>query len=149
MFSGKTEELLRRLRRAEIAGQSVAVFSPAIDDRYGETTIGSHDGRTWESTVVGERSTDGGADEGDADEAWEIVDHLRSVCRSLNTWVVPHQAAVPQASRNATFEDGEGRITNESLEERVRVLGRRVVEYANIEPDPSTFEADENVGAGD
>ncbi|WP_256403782.1 thymidine kinase [Halorubrum salinum] len=52
MFSGKTEELLRRLRRAEIAGQSVSVFTPAVDDRYGETTIGSHAGRQWEATVV-------------------------------------------------------------------------------------------------
>jgi thymidine kinase len=53
MFSGKTEELLRRLRRAEIAGQEAAVFSPAVDDRYGTTTVGSHAGRTWEATVVG------------------------------------------------------------------------------------------------
>ena len=52
MFSGKTEELLRRLRRAEIAGQDVAAFTPAVDDRYGETTLGSHAGRTWEATVV-------------------------------------------------------------------------------------------------
>jgi thymidine kinase len=52
MFSGKTEELLRRLRRAEIAGQEVAAFTPAIDDRYGEATLGSHAGRTWEAEVV-------------------------------------------------------------------------------------------------
>ena len=52
MFSGKTEELLRRLRRSEIAGQSVAVYKPAVDDRYGETTIGSHNGRQWEATVI-------------------------------------------------------------------------------------------------
>jgi thymidine kinase len=52
MFSGKTEELLRRLRRAEIAGQAVAAFTPAIDDRYGEATLGSHAGRSWEATVV-------------------------------------------------------------------------------------------------
>jgi thymidine kinase len=52
MFSGKTEELLRRLRRAEIAGQDVAAFTPAIDDRYGEATLGSHAGRSWEATVV-------------------------------------------------------------------------------------------------
>jgi len=52
MFSGKTEELLRRLRRSEIAGQSVAVYKPAVDDRYGETTIGTHTGRQWEATVV-------------------------------------------------------------------------------------------------
>jgi thymidine kinase len=52
MFSGKTEELLRRLRRSEIAGQSVAVYKPAIDDRYGEATIGSHTGRQWEAAVI-------------------------------------------------------------------------------------------------
>ena len=52
MFSGKTEELLRRLRRAEIAGQEVAVFTPALDDRYGEDHVGSHDGRKWEATAV-------------------------------------------------------------------------------------------------
>jgi len=52
MFSGKTEELLRRLRRSEIAGQSVAVYKPAVDDRYGETTIGTHTGRQWDATVV-------------------------------------------------------------------------------------------------
>ena len=52
MFSGKTEELLRRLRRAEIADQSVAVYKPAVDDRYGETTIGTHTGRQWDATVI-------------------------------------------------------------------------------------------------
>ncbi len=66
MFSGKTEELIRRLRRAEIAGQSVAVFTPALDDRYGETTIGSHDGQHWEATVV--------ANEGE--DVYELLDHL-------------------------------------------------------------------------
>lgn len=52
MFSGKTEELLRRLRRAEIAGQGVAAFTPAIDDRFGTATIGSHVGRRIEAVVV-------------------------------------------------------------------------------------------------
>jgi thymidine kinase len=52
MFSGKTEELLRRLRRAEIAGQEVAAFKPAVDDRYGAATVGSHNGRQWDATVV-------------------------------------------------------------------------------------------------
>ncbi|MFB6127968.1 MAG: thymidine kinase [Halolamina sp.] len=67
MFSGKTEELLRRLRRAEIAGQDVAAFTPAVDDRYGETTIGSHNGRQWEARVVDEEEGDG---------IWEIPDRL-------------------------------------------------------------------------
>ena len=52
MFSGKTEEVLRRLRRAEIAGQEVAAFKPAVDDRYGETTVGSHVGRQWNAAIV-------------------------------------------------------------------------------------------------
>lgn len=42
MFSGKSEELIRRLRRAEIARQVVRVFKPAIDDRYGATAVVSH-----------------------------------------------------------------------------------------------------------
>ncbi|WP_330630725.1 thymidine kinase [Halocatena halophila] len=52
MFSGKTEELLRRIRRAEIASQSIDVFTPAIDDRYGTATIDTHTGATWTATVV-------------------------------------------------------------------------------------------------
>mgnify|MGYP003585396780 CR=1 FL=1 len=42
MFSGKSEELIRRLRRAEYAGQKTVVFSPSIDDRYGKEGIYSH-----------------------------------------------------------------------------------------------------------
>jgi len=44
MFSGKTEELIRRLRRAEYARQNVQVFKPAIDNRYDETNVSSHTG---------------------------------------------------------------------------------------------------------
>lgn len=42
MFSGKTEELIRRLRRAELARQSVEVFKPEIDQRYSSTDVVSH-----------------------------------------------------------------------------------------------------------
>ena len=52
MFSGKTEELLRRLRRAVIARQKVQLFKPAVDDRYGVATVASHNGLRWEATVV-------------------------------------------------------------------------------------------------
>ena len=45
MFSGKTEELIRRLIRAQIAKQRVAIFKPVIDDRYDETYIISHNKR--------------------------------------------------------------------------------------------------------
>jgi thymidine kinase len=42
MFSGKTEELIRRLRRAQIAKQTVAIFKPAVDTRFSENEIVSH-----------------------------------------------------------------------------------------------------------
>ena len=64
MFSGKTEELLRRLRRASIAHQKVQLFKPAIDDRYGVTTVASHDGAQWEGEVINDAS--------------EILDRLES-----------------------------------------------------------------------
>lgn len=44
MFSGKTEELIRRVRRAEIARQKVQVFKPSLDDRYGVQRVTSHNG---------------------------------------------------------------------------------------------------------
>jgi thymidine kinase len=52
MFSGKTEELIRRVRRAEIARQRVQVFKPKIDDRYGATQVASHDGLQYEADVI-------------------------------------------------------------------------------------------------
>ncbi len=47
MFSGKTEELIRRLRRAEFAKQSIVLFKPIIDDRYATEAVVSHQGQSW------------------------------------------------------------------------------------------------------
>jgi thymidine kinase len=63
MFSGKTEELLRRVRRAEIARKSIRIFKPTIDHRYGLVRVASHDGIAREDVIVVER-------------AWEILDHI-------------------------------------------------------------------------
>ena len=52
MFSGKTEELIRRLRRAEIARQRVAIFKPAIDSRYANDHIVSHSEQKLRSEAV-------------------------------------------------------------------------------------------------
>ena len=52
MFSGKSEELIRRLRRAQIARQKVQVFKPKIDDRYSIEQIASHSGMTHVSNPV-------------------------------------------------------------------------------------------------
>lgn len=52
MFSGKTEELIRRLKRARIARQQVEIFKPALDNRYAETAVVSHDENAIPSIVV-------------------------------------------------------------------------------------------------
>lgn len=52
MFSGKTEELIRRLKRARIARQSVALFKPAMDTRYAEDAVVSHDATAMPSEAV-------------------------------------------------------------------------------------------------
>ena len=49
MFSGKTEELIRRIRRAQIARQKVVLFKPQIDDRFGANHVVSHDQRKLEA----------------------------------------------------------------------------------------------------
>ncbi|MCK9279621.1 MAG: thymidine kinase [Melioribacteraceae bacterium] len=52
MFSGKTEELIRRLRRAQIAKQNVIIFKPAIDKRYSSTSIVSHSELSLPSVMI-------------------------------------------------------------------------------------------------
>jgi len=52
MFSGKTEELIRRLRRAQFANQKIHVYKPCIDVRYSEDKVVSHDAHNIESTPI-------------------------------------------------------------------------------------------------
>ncbi|MDQ4078957.1 MAG: thymidine kinase [Chloroflexota bacterium] len=63
MFSGKTEELIRRVRRAEIARQPVQVFKPVIDTRYHEMAVASHNGLEFKAIPIA--------------AAREIYEHLR------------------------------------------------------------------------
>jgi NAD(P)H-dependent FMN reductase len=93
----------------------------------------------FEHTTVGLLAVAGGSFPTSA------LEHLRSVCRALNAWVLPHQAALPRVS--SQFRDGE--LVDETMADRVDTLGVRLVEYANIQPDPMTVEACENVGADD
>ena len=58
MSAGKTEELIRRLRRAQIARQEVLVFKPRIDDRYEPGRACSHAGRHWDAEPVGIAASD-------------------------------------------------------------------------------------------
>jgi NAD(P)H-dependent FMN reductase len=73
------------------------------------------------------------------------LEHLRSVCRALDAWVLPYQAAIPRS--HSSVRDGE--FTDEDLEERVLELGKEVTHYATIEPSPPSMESEENVGAVD
>ncbi|MBI3960050.1 MAG: thymidine kinase [Chloroflexi bacterium] len=58
MFSGKTEELLRRIRRAEIARRTIQIFKPRLDNRYGLERVASHNGVAREDAVVVESAVD-------------------------------------------------------------------------------------------
>lgn len=53
MFSGKTEELIRRIRRAQYARQPVVVFKPGVDARYSDDSVGSHSGMRLRSFQIG------------------------------------------------------------------------------------------------
>jgi thymidine kinase len=57
MFSGKTEELIRRLKRAQFAKQKIEIFKPQIDTRYHEENVVSHQGNEIMSTPVSSSST--------------------------------------------------------------------------------------------
>jgi len=87
MFSGKTEELIRRLNRALIAGQKVEIFKPAIDKRYHEQKIVSHAAREIRSTPV-QFANDivllaGNCDVVGIDEAQFFDDAIVEVCNRL------------------------------------------------------------------
>ena len=52
MFSGKTEELLRRIKRAKLARLPVVVFKPRVDDRYDEVKVVTHEGASTEAVPI-------------------------------------------------------------------------------------------------
>ena len=87
MFSGKTEELIRRLRRAQIAKQNVKIFKPKIDIRYSETSIVSHSDQSLPSLLVTDAneilSLSGDAKVVGIDEAQFFSNDLVSVCNQL------------------------------------------------------------------
>ncbi|MDP4205457.1 MAG: thymidine kinase [Bacteroidota bacterium] len=87
MFSGKTEELIRRLKRARIARQRVEIFKPSVDARYSEDSVVSHDENSIPSVSV-DRSADillqvGTVDVVGIDEAQFFDDGLIDVCNHL------------------------------------------------------------------
>ncbi|MBO7254873.1 MAG: thymidine kinase [Paludibacteraceae bacterium] len=87
MFSGKTEELIRRLKRAKIAKQRVEIFKPAVDTRYSDTEVVSHDANSIASTPVSSSQNillmTGDVDVIGIDEAQFFDEGIIDVCNSL------------------------------------------------------------------
>ncbi|WP_436923993.1 NADPH-dependent FMN reductase [Halosimplex amylolyticum] len=134
--AGDAAELRDRIERAD----SIVLGTPVYHGSYSsvvKTALDYCGFDEFENTTIGLLCVAGGS------FPVTSLDHLRSVCRSLNAWVVPHQVALPRAR---TKFDGDS-LREEGDRDRVRTLGRRVVEYANIEPDPPCIESTENVGA--
>ncbi len=136
--AGDAPELTRTIREAD----SILLGTPVYHGSYSAPLKNALDYcgfDEFENKTVGLLAVAGGG------FPITALEHLRSVCRALNCWVIPHQAAVPRA-RNAVEN---GAITDEGIDERVARLGEEAVQYANIEPDPPCLESTENVGADD
>jgi thymidine kinase len=87
MFSGKTEELIRRLKRAKIANQKVEIFKPKLDTRYAETKVVSHDANSILAIPIEHSKkllelTEGTGVVG-IDEAQFFDEQLPEVCQAL------------------------------------------------------------------
>ena len=87
MFSGKTEELIRRLKRAQFAKQKVEIFKPAVDTRYHDEMVVSHDANEIRSTPVpiaqNIRILAQGCDVVGIDEAQFFDEEIVAVCNDL------------------------------------------------------------------
>ena len=87
MFSGKTEELIRRVKRAVFARQRVEIFKPSIDTRYSEEEVVSHDRNSIRSTIVDTSASilllANDIDVVGIDEAQFLDDSLPEVCNEL------------------------------------------------------------------
>ena len=87
MFSGKTEELIRRMKRAKFAKQKVEIFKPSIDIRYSDEDVVSHDHNSITSTPIDSSASilllSSDIDVVGIDEAQFLDQHLPEVCNEL------------------------------------------------------------------
>ena len=138
--AGEATELTQRIRDAD----ALVLATPMYHGSYSTPLKNALDYcgfDEFENQTVGLLAVAGGS------FPITALDHLRSVMRALDAWVLPYQAAVPNSSRNISFdEEGNGTFVDDKLADRVSTLGDRVVQYANIEPDPMSFESEQNEG---
>ncbi|MDY6779075.1 MAG: NAD(P)H-dependent oxidoreductase [Halobacteria archaeon] len=123
--AGDAEEMRRKLREAD----AVILGTPMYHGSYSSAlkTVLDYSGfDEFEDTTVALIAVSGGRFPVTA------LEHLRSVCRALNAWVLPKQAAVPNSGD--AFRDGE--FADESIGERVDEIGTQVVRYAGVSEYP-------------
>lgn len=134
---GDAAELTRRVREAD----AVLLGTPMYHGSYAsplKTALDYCGFDEFEDRTVGVLAVAGGS------FPITALEHLRSVLRALDAWVLPYQAAVPNASSRVS----DGELADPELAERVATLGDRVVQYADIQPDPRSFESEQNAGGG-
>lgn len=128
--AGDAETLRKRVRAAD----GVVLGTPMYHGSYSsplKTALDYCGFDEFEETTVGLLVVSGGGFPTPA------LEHLRSVVRALDAWVLPHQVAIPNS--HSAFEDG--RVIDEGLIERIETLGRDIVEYAGVESYPETATA--------
>lgn len=128
------EEVSEKLREAD----GIVLATPMYHGSYSSPikTLMDHMGfDEFENKTVGLLGISGGR------FPITAMEHMRSVCKALDAWVLPYEAAVPQASEK--FEGG----LDDEIETKLKDLGKRMVRFAKIEPHMDTFESHENVGA--
>jgi NAD(P)H-dependent FMN reductase len=125
--AGNADALRRRVRDAD----AVLLGTPMYHGSYSSTLKTALDYcgfDEFEATTVGLLVVSGGGFPTPA------LEHLRSVARALDAWVLPTQVAIPDS--HGTFEGSE--LTDSALVERVETLGTELVDYAGVESYPET-----------
>ncbi|PCJ00862.1 MAG: thymidine kinase [Flavobacteriales bacterium] len=136
MFSGKTEELIRRMKRAKFAKQNVEIFKPGIDTRYDEEMVVSHDANEIHSTPVPSSSnipilaTD--VDVVGIDEAQFFDDGLVAVCNQLaNSGIRVIVAGLDMDYKGIPFGPMPGIMANAEYVTKVHAICMKCGDLAN------------------
>ena len=136
MFSGKTEELIRRMKRAKFAKQNVEIFKPGIDTRYDEEMVVSHDANEIHSTPVPSSSnipilaTD--VDVVGIDEAQFFDDGLVAVCNQLaNSGIRVIVAGLDMDYKGVPFGPMPGIMANAEYVTKVHAICMKCGDLAN------------------
>lgn len=135
---GEAKAFRERIRRADTVILGTPVYHGSFASPL-KTALDYCGFDEFENTTIGLLAVAGGR------FPITALEHLRTVGRALDAWVMPHQVAVPRA--NSAFEGSK--LVDAELRELIEVLGRDAVRYAHIEPAPESFESGENVGADD